>query len=179
MTNSFATMSKLNKHGFGKVTNRCLTAKQSIQTAVTCRHVHSSLLDNKWWKATENLYYLSVLCTALLLITNEVGHDVKLNCLFWPIKGFKRQCSPGAFRGRLLSLPPGTTLSTLHSNLFTFTQVFFLQATFTLKNCCDEKSVICLYMIKWAWYLSDQSFGSDFFYFLVWKLVPSVPEVVE
>lgn len=172
-------MSKSNKRVLRKLTNRCLTAKQSIQTAVTCRHVHSSLLDNKWQKNGENLYYLSVLCTALLLITNEVGHDVKLNCLFWPINGFKRQCGPGAIRGRLLSLPPGTALSTLHSNLFTFTQVFFPPATFTVKHCSDEMSVICLYLIKWAWYLSDQSLGSNFFTSSWRKLVPSVPEVVE
>lgn len=55
--------------------------KQRIQTAVTSRDIHSSLLDNKQGIAPENLYYLSVLCASAALITDDAEPGLKLNCL--------------------------------------------------------------------------------------------------
>lgn len=60
-----------------------LHCKQSIQTAVTSRAVHSSLLDNMQGIAPENLYYLSVLYASAALITDEARPGVKLNCFFF------------------------------------------------------------------------------------------------
>lgn len=88
--------SKSNWHFFCKVANRC---KQRIQTAVTSRDIHSSLLDNKQGIAPENLYYLSVLCASAVLITDDAKPGLKLNCFFimLAINSGKRQFSPTAF----------------------------------------------------------------------------------
>lgn len=60
-----------------------LHCKQSIQTAVTSRAVHSSLLDNMQGIDPGNLYYLSVLCASAALITDEAKPAVKLNCFLY------------------------------------------------------------------------------------------------
>lgn len=58
---------------------------QSVSTPVTSRHIHSSLLDNKWGIAPENLYYLYLLCTSVSQITDEDGAHAKIKLLFFSL----------------------------------------------------------------------------------------------
>lgn len=138
--------------------------RQSVSTPVTFRHIHSSLLDNKWGIAPENLYYLYLLCTSVSQITDEDGAHVKLNYFFssLPILGTINRFSMQHSGMRPFKSSWGLTCLVCtglwrhenNANLSTTRQAS--PPSITFRNLCidDGMSVrwlsLGLRMIKWA-----------------------------
>lgn len=137
---------------------------QSVSTPVTSWHIHSSLLDNKWGIAPENLYYLYLLCTSVSQITDEDGAHAKIKLLFFPflpilgtINGFSMQL----LRKRPIKSSRGLTYLVciglwLHENNANLSTAIKTSPSITFRNLCidDGMSVrwlsLGLRMIKWA-----------------------------
>lgn len=137
--------------------------RQSVSAPVTWRHIHSSLLDNKWGIAPENLDYLYLLCTSVSQITDEDGAHAKLNYppTSLPILGTINGFSVQHLGMRPIKSSWGLTYLVctglwLHENNANLSTSRRASPSITFRNLCidDGMSVrwlsLGLRMIKWA-----------------------------